>query len=241
MIIPVIGVDTLADYERRREELDKNIRPVCCPVCRKEKSFWRHGKYLRKVLTGGEHVQVRINRFKCCNCALVVSCIFSFLTPYLRFASSVVSKAVQGFAESDSSYAEQAAELPELTDAGVDTSLKPSPAQIFRWVDRVARKARALLFQLQKELVMRGMESVLQSFDMQYALTSKRSRSIQKKQNLQDLADFVQLARVFTVNVADALLQIHAFFLCDVESRQAIFCGRPLKLPTPHSLQSRLC
>jgi hypothetical protein len=238
MIIPVNGVDTLADYERRREYLDKNIRPVFCPACRKEKSFWRHGKYERKVFIGAENVAVHINRFKCGNCAIVVSCIFSFMVPYVRYASNVVSKAIQNFSEVETSYVEQAS---EVTDLGEDAVAKPSPTQIFRWVDRVARKAESLLFQLQKEFVMRNAEDLFNGFVAQRAPNQKKARSEQKKKLLQDLAEFVQMAHLFTANGADALLQIHAFFLCDVESLQAIFCGRPLKLPTPHSLQSVLC
>ena len=95
MIIPVSGVESLADYERRREYLDKNIRPTVCPACSKKNRFWRHGKYVRKVLDGSKSTLVHINRFKCGSCSLVVSLVFAFLVPYARFCAAVISKAVQ--------------------------------------------------------------------------------------------------------------------------------------------------
>jgi hypothetical protein len=237
MIIPVNGVDTLADYEARREDLDKNFRPVTCPTCQKENTFWRHGKYSRKVFVGAEFVVVRINRFKCGDCALVVSCVFSFIVPYVRFAASTVSRAVQKFSDEESSYAELASEVSDLT---TDVPPKPSSTQIFRWVHRLARRSKSLLFHLQKELVMRSSADLLRNFIPREAPNEKHARSEHKRQLLRELAELAQMLRLFTQNTVDTIYTMHAFFLCEVESLQSIFSGRQLRLQTTHSMQSRL-
>jgi hypothetical protein len=231
MIIPVSGVESLADYERRREYLDKNIRPVVCPGCRKENRFWRHGKYARKVMEGSKCTLVHINRFKCGSCSLVVSLVFSFLVPYARFCAAVISKAVQNFSEIESSYTQQASDLADLS---TDAPPRPSAAQIFKWVARLAEKSQSLLFQLQKEIVMRN---ATQLFDEACGCVSpnrKAARTDYKKQLLLHLSEFVQLSRIFTQNIPEGFHRIHAFFLSEVESLQAIFCGRSLRLPTTH-------
>src|ERR1700730_12427474 len=138
MIIPVNGVNTLADYIRRKEYLDKELRPLFCPSCKREKTFWRHGGYERRVLMGVEDVAVRINRFRCGKCGLVASCIFSFMGPYLRFASGVVAQGIQSYGEVEISYVKLAS---ELTDLQSDSPAKPCSTQVFRWVERLARSA----------------------------------------------------------------------------------------------------
>ncbi len=236
MIIPVSGVDTLADYVARKESLDK-FRPNVCPGCKREKSFWRHGNYRRFVFDGYENVAVRINRFRCSNCSLVVSCMFSFMTPYVRFASTVICKAIENFSKFDMSYLEQAS---ELTDIEADSPPKPSSTQIFRWVDLVSRKAESLLFNLQKALLMRNSAMLLLDFVSGATPNEDKARRDEKKIRLRQLGEFVQMAAFVLPNNSDALFQIHASFFCDVESLQAIFCGRPLTLPTAHNLQPRL-
>jgi hypothetical protein len=236
MIIPVSGVDTLADYVARKESLDK-FRPNICPSCKREKSFWRHGKYRRFVFDGSENVAVRINRFRCSNCALVVSCLFSFMTPYARFASALICKAIENFSSFDMTYSEQASEL-----ANIESELppKPSSTQIFRWVDLVSKKAESLLFNLQKSLLMRGAANLLLEFVSRDIPNQNNARSNDKKIRLNKLGELVQMAVFAQPNQANALQRLHAYFFCDVESLQAIFCGRSLTLPTAHNLQSRL-
>ncbi len=234
MIIPVTGVNSLADYKKRKEYLKKNIRPLSCPGCGGENTFWRHGCYHRKVFSINESIDVVINRFKCRACGIVVSCLFEFLTPYLQFTSSVVADSIQGYAEKETSYAEQAAELSDLQS---EAPPKPSQTQIFRWVERLARQSALLLFQLQKELVMRNLVELVQDIRVSGAHNSAKARTETKKLELRRLSDFLEMALSFCKNKASALLEMHAFFLRKVESFQSIFCGRKLQLPTPHSMK----
>lgn len=233
MIIPISGVNTLADYILRKETLDK-FRPDICPGCKKERTFWRHGNYKRFVFDGFENVLVRINRFRCSNCALVVSCIFSFMTPYVRFASRVICMALENFSQLEMSYSEQAI---ELTNIDSESPPKPSSSQIFRWVDLMSRRSESLLFNLQKHFLMRGLAYRLFDFLGCEIANQHRARTEDKRTKLQKLGELLQMARLMWSEEPDALYQMHASFFCHVESLQALFCARPLKLPTTHNLQ----
>lgn len=233
MIIPVTGVDTLADYLKRKESLDK-FRPDICPGCKKARTFWRHGTYKRSVFDGLENVLVCINRFRCSNCALVVSCIFSFMTPYVRFASRLICEAVENFSKFEMSYSEQAI---ELTNIDSESPPKPSSSQIFRWVDLMSRRSESLLFNLQKHILMRGLACRLFDFVGCEIANQRKARAEDKKTRLRKLGELFQMARLMWSEQSSILYQLHACFFCHVESLQAIFCARPLKLPTTHNLQ----
>lgn len=234
MILPVNTVDTLEDYERRREYLDKKVRPLVCPDCEKRHTFWRHGGYFRTVFEREKTVKVRINRFLCGQCGLVVSCIYSFLAPYLRFTSRIVAEATQNYAEVAISYIEQAA---DLTDLESEIPAKPSGTQVFRWIAQVAQSAEWLLFQLQKELVLRGKSDSLDGLTSVNSPNEKKAKTSEKRCALKRLSEFAQIARLATASGAAALHKTHALFLGNVESLQAIFTRRQLRLPTPHKVQ----
>src|SRR5271156_4431702 len=66
-------------------------RPSRCPreTCNRRDCFWRHTGYYRQVKEEDESVSVRIQRFMCRYCGLVISCLFSFLVPYRQGSARV--------------------------------------------------------------------------------------------------------------------------------------------------------
>lgn len=232
MIIPVFGLNSVEEYLERREEIDKKIRPTFCPGCKARSSFWRHGRYARKVLTEQSTFVVQINRFRCRNCHLTVSCIFSFLVPYSHFSLKTIAKAVQYSVDVGGTYLQQSTELSELSD---NQSLKPSANQIFKWVNLLAKKSAHLHFHLQKEQLMRNIDVHLNSSLGSSTSLKVKTRSADKDGKLKELTLFVRSACSFFNDASAAIEKVHAFFFCKVEALQAFFCERALKLPTPHS------
>ena len=234
MIIPVVGTGSLKAYADEQENLVNECRPKVCPECLCERAFWIHGSYLRTAHDGGERFTIKVYRFKCSWCGIPVSCVPACLTPYAQFAPSVISQAIEDLADKDVQYAQESAEL-----TAIDSTEPPEPSssQVFRWVAAVARKSPQLLFQLQKEFVMRGRSDDLLQPNCMACPAAKRARSATKAHLLNQMSEFVSLCRSLTGKI-DAVLETHAFFLSSVESLQAIFCGRKLALPTTHSMQS---
>lgn len=234
MIIPVIGVETLAEYEKQKDNLDQLTRPRQCPKCACERTFWKHGTYLRKVFDGEKDNDVRISRYICSNCTLVVSCLFSFIIPYVRTSPDLVAEAVEQYSEIETSYGRLAS---ELTDLNSESSPKPSQTQVFRWVAFAAERADALCQAFQREFVMRGRTSVLADFPLATCPNAEKAKSNKKKSRLEKLRELLELARFWTQKTTKALQFTHAFFFSSVETLQAIFCRRKIKLPTPHNVK----
>lgn len=234
MIIPVFGIETLADYEQWSKS-SSDCRPEKCPGCGKMRVFWKHGSYVRKVLETTRQVDVVINRFKCKHCGLVVSCLFAFLIPYRRFAAHVVANSVESYMETNASYRQVAGEMSDLYD---DQPPKPSHSQIFHAVNALQNKISALLFQLQKELVMRGRDGSLPA--TLPGLWTKATRKADKQGRLAQVLEFNQLVRIANNTTCGALRFAHAFFFSSVESLQSIFSRREVRLPTPHSVKHLL-
>ncbi len=234
MIILVSGVDSLDDYFHRKEYLDSELRPSCCPNCSNVDSFWRHGKYRRKVQLLDSEVMIDIRRFKCRVCSKVASCLFPFLVPYLHFAANVIAQAVEGFIAQENSYLEYAAEVSDLKHS----ALKPVASCIFKWVDQFSRAAKHVLFQLQKEFVLRGTIEMLALPTCAEPLSFSAARSPEKRARLQEIVKLRHMAAFTFDNKADLFLRLQSFFLGDVEYRKEIFSKRSLILSTPHNWKS---
>lgn len=71
------------------EEHEKNVRPpIQCPHCRKFKTLWALGYYIRNLSrlgSGALHLSIR--RFRCCVCRKTVSILPAFAQPY-RFVQN---------------------------------------------------------------------------------------------------------------------------------------------------------
>jgi hypothetical protein len=232
LIIPVFGLNSIEEYLQHSEEVDKKVRPHFCPRCKRKSSFWRHGKYSRKVQTERASFEIRINRFKCRDCGLVVSCVYSFLIPYAHYSLKTVATAVENFLEFGGTYSQQAA---ELSDLAADKQFKPSATQIFKWVALLVSRSEQLHFQLQKEQLMRNANANFDSLPALTQPTKVSTRSAAKGARLKWLKSFSQNLSLFFGGCQLVFEVAHAFFFCKVESLQAFFCARALRLPTPQS------
>jgi ribosomal protein S27AE len=114
MIIPVNGVDSLEEYLKKKNEGLLETRPKACPACWRAQSFWVHGSYVRRVLDCSGETDVKIDRYLCGGCGLVVSCVFTCLAPYVRFSPSIIARGIQEFSEEETTYCEEATELSDI-------------------------------------------------------------------------------------------------------------------------------
>lgn len=235
MIIPVIGIHSLLEYEQWNIPAS-GCRPRKCPSCGAQGSFWNHGKYARKIVEGAKVAEVNVYRYICKSCGIVVSCPFSFIVPYKRFSACTIADAMERYVLSATAYRQVACEMSDLNS---DLPPRPSHSQIFSWLASLLLKTAVLLFQLQKEVLLRGRQNMLKPHALDLP---KRTRTLHKQALILQLVEFIDMLSSLdaTTDGAASLFQAHAFFLSEVESLQSIFCGRPLRLPTPHSIEHML-
>jgi len=231
MIIPVIGLATLAEYLKVKDEIEVP-RPVHCPRCKESGTFWKHDCFERQAVEGELRATIRVQRFLCRVCGLAVSRLFAFLVPYRQFTAAMVAKACEVYACEETTYRQEAEDLSVLNSEGTP---KPSHAQVFRWVNCLARRSEHLLFLSQKEMVMQGNLEKL-DVTLHDCPNAYKAQSLEKAKALNGTGELMQLAK-FALRVSNPLLQLHAHFLRAVESWQAIFSERPLKLSNPQTMK----
>jgi hypothetical protein len=231
MIIPVFAPSTLVEYLKLRDEIEVS-RPALCPECEASETFWRHGFFERQAVEGELSVKVRIQRFLCHACGLAVSCLFAFLVPYRQFTATIVAKAVEDYASEETTYRREAGELSALNSEGTP---KPSHAQVFRFVDCLARKSEHLLFQLQKELVMQGNLEKLEMTGQGQCPNAYKAQSLDKAKSLNYTSELMQLAGI-AFAMGNPMAELQAHFFKAVESWQAVFSVRALKLSNPQTM-----
>ncbi len=232
MIIPVFIVSTLAEYLKVKDEINVP-RPEICPKCRESNTFWRHDYFERQAIEGELNSKVKIQRFLCRACGLAVSCLFTFLVPYRRFTAAVVSRACQDYAFKETTYRQEAEELSVLNS---EATPKPSHAQVFRFVDCLARKSEHLLFHLQKELVMQGKLEKLAIAGSSNCPNAYKTQSREKAKALNHVCELVQYAGL-AFAASNQMAELHAHFLQAVESWQVIFSLRALRLSNPQTMK----
>lgn len=232
MIIPVFGLATLAEYLKVKDQIEVP-RPVQCPGCKESGTFWKHDFFERQAIEGEVRALVRIQRFLCRACGLAVSCLFAFLVPYRQFTAAMVAKACEVYACEETTYREEAEELSVLNS---EDPPEPSHAQVFRWVNCLAQKSEQLLYQLQKEFVMRGDVEKLEIAVLDNCPNACKAQSLEKAKVLNQACELVHCTRLaFAVN--NPLAELHAHFLKAVESLQAAFSGREPKLSNPQTMK----
>ncbi|HEY9791151.1 MAG TPA: DUF6431 domain-containing protein [Candidatus Obscuribacterales bacterium] len=229
MILPVFKPATLAEYIK--SGAPEVPRPLICPVCGARKRFWRHDHFERQAFERELSATVRIERFLCSNCGLTVSCVFAFLVPYKQATAAVVAQAALDYGLSKRTYREEAEDLSKLES---DAPPKPSHSQVFRWVRSICQKSEQLLLQVQKEAVMVGRAESLQGLLGVICPNAVKAHTIEKARSLNRLAELIQLTALI---VAGGLLELQTHFLGQVESLQAIFCDRFIRLFTPQKVK----
>lgn len=230
MIIPVVGPGSLDEY--LKSGAPAAGRPSECPKCEAKETFWRHDCFERQAMDGNLSVRIKIQRYLCCACGLVVSCLFTFLIPYRQATACLVAQAVSDYSTTERTYRQEAGELCSL-DA--DSPPRPSHSQVFRWVNAMTEKVGQLLLQMQKELVMRGHTNEVQDQISKSCPNAKKAHTTRKATLLNELAEFVQLGWLLVGE--RGLSALHAHFLSQVESLQAIFSEHHLRLANPQKMR----
>jgi hypothetical protein len=206
--------------------------PSTCARCGRSSSFVGHGGYWRRVIEGQRVAQVKVPRFRCRDCTLVVSILFGFLLPYRRFSVRAVAAGLDGYATEEGSYRHRAYELscllpeqPEQTDeltADDDVPVRPAGSQIFRWVNAVASAAERLLQQLQKELLLNGKPVEPLATECPNAT---RAHSAGKQVALNRLAVALSFGRRLVAAEVEVARRLHAYFLSAAESCPIFLMG----------------
>ena len=146
MIVVWIAMNCLSEYLKLKEEgrLERPDRPERCleRQCRQRKSYWRHGSYERTVVEASLAGKIIVERFKCKACGKTVSVLPLFVVPRRRFSGPVMAERVEGYCiAKNTSYRREANGPPKEPCT--------SPAQLWRWVELLARRAKELLIDVQ--------------------------------------------------------------------------------------------
>lgn len=233
MSIHFLEARTPSEYESNLERAKQ--KPGICTKCGTAESMWCHGSYLRVVIEASVKVELRIYRFKCKirECAEVVTRLPSCLVPYRRYSAATIAAATESCICTDRTYLQQAEEV-----SGLDADKpRPSSSQIFRWLATIASRVESLLLSTQREIVMRDCTLTLSAVPISCP-NSVAAKTQKKRKQLQQLAEFLDLAKSLVHDKEQRLSKIRAFFLTESESIREIFSGRRLRLPTPHNMQS---
>jgi uncharacterized protein DUF6431 len=224
MIIICFLFQSLAEYLVKGKELEV-VRPDTClrQSCQQKYCFWKHTAYSRHVQDGAEPVSIKIQRFKCRYCNLVISCLFSFLVPYRRYSAKVVADSIETYAT-----APAVAPLESYRKIAKDRS--STRMSVFRWTDFMGTKSKAIHAQVQKEFMLSGQPWQMLSAVPEHPTSpsSRRAKSEEKKEKLNRLFGLVEISKVFLGSVTCVLEQLHAHFLKNIESRQLILTGRKI-------------
>jgi hypothetical protein len=222
MIIHVSDFNSLGDYIAAGSKHEVE-RPKDCASCGNSACFWKHSTYNRIACEGELTAEVKVQRFICKYCSLVISCLFNFLVAYRRYTASLIGQCIEAYGAKPNSYREVAGNL--CGDIGVRSS-------IFRWTNLLSAKASQLLLLVQKECILSGRSwQELAAVTEQVDCPNKwKAKSEEKGEQLNKLAQLIDMSQLL---VADGLEKLHAHFLKKVESPQLIFSGSKIKI-RPH-------
>lgn len=225
MIIIEFAFKSLAEYLVNESGYEVD-RPNAClsQACRRRDCFWKHTAYRRFVYDGDEPVSIKIPRFKCRYCDLVVSFLFSFLVPYRRHSARIVADSIE-------TYATAPATMPLKSYRNIADNQGGSRMSVFRWTDFLATKSPGLHRQVQKEFMLSGQpwQQLSAVPEQGTSPSSSRALSAGKVERLNELFRFIEISKLLLQSAENVLLELHAYLFKNIESRQLMLTGRKLK------------
>jgi hypothetical protein len=223
MMIHVSGLNLLKDYVEASGKYEVE-RPKTCASCGKSDCFWKHSTYSRMACEGELTAKVKVQRFICKYCSLVISCLFSFLVAYRRYTASLIGQCIEAYGAKPNSYRKVAGNL--CGDIGLRSS-------IFRWTNLLSAKASQLLLLVQKECMLMGRtwQELATVTEQGNCPNAWKAKSEQKGDQLNKLRQLIDMSWLL---VLSGLENLHAHFLKMVESPQLIFSGSKIKI-WPHT------
>lgn len=113
--IPAKNCSSVVDFWNRGGKVEVP-RPGQClnAICLLPAPLRRNGSYLRQVIYWGVVFTVMIARFRCRKCGGTISCPYSWLVPYRRFAAELIAGAIEAYAETKVTYRATSTEFSDL-------------------------------------------------------------------------------------------------------------------------------
>jgi hypothetical protein len=223
MILHVSDLNSLEGYVAAGGKYEVE-RPKSCVSCGKSDCFWKHSTYNRTACEGELTAEVRIQRFICKYCSLVISCLFSFLVAYRRYTASLIGQCIEAYGAKPNSYRKVAGNL--CGDIGLRSS-------VFRWTNLLSGRASQLLLLVQKECMLMGCtwQELATVTEQGNCPNAWKAKSEKKGEQLNKLRQLIDMSRLL---ILSGLENLHAYFLKMVESPQLIFSGSEIKI-RPHT------
>lgn len=207
-------------------------RPGVCPACQAEHSFWIKGYYFRWAVEGDLIEVIPVPRYICRWCAEVVSILFAFLVPYRQFTLESLSKGVQDYILTKTSYRKVASEIGN-NDESIQ---RPNHTQVWSWVRLIAKS-----FLQKSEIVMQracmsaGMEDKLAAVGEHWCLNSIRAQSMQKARALNGASRGLALVALLLQTKQNLVEALQSYFIEFVQTPSSILTGRGITLSSPQS------
>lgn len=231
MIVTVSGPASLAEYVDAGGSVSVP-RPGKCEECASRK-IWRHTGYSRMACdSDGRRESVWIERFRCGECGLVMSCLFEFLIPYVRYTLQVVAAWI-------SQYIETAGMTYEILGWSGNGDEKTNA---FRKVGLFSSLVEELMGSVQTEAMLNRPENVEMRRAESECPNSHRAHSAEKSAALNNAATLIAWCRELmqcAQSAGDEILHsLHCYFMTTAESSRSILSGRKrLGLSNQQSLQ----
>lgn len=233
MIVTVRGPASLSEYLNLSEPPQVE-RPAQCPkgCCR---PMWNHTGYERTAEDkNGSRGVVKIPRFRCGLCGLIVSCLFDFLVPYVIYTVAAIAAWVAAYTEELTTYDRVA------WDVGAPETPRPT---IFRRIAGCVNRAKEVADELQSECMLAGAEKAESHTLAVVCPNSWKAWSAKKRANLDRVAALLVRARFVMrqppVTGAEILGVLHGYFMTTAEELTTIFFRR--KDMTLSNQQSMRC
>lgn len=224
----------------------------------------RNGSYTRQVLEGIMQLLVLIYRFRCRTCGKTVSRPYSFLVPYRRFTAKLISQGVETYGTKATSYKKESDDLavydtkyddsknedvvPQLENTSISRDgCHPAKSTVFSWVDFVCKRIVRTLQQMEKELVLRGLdlqhllpESIFVNKNAFKAGDPKYPRQAQKPDQLNKLTYGIATAGALLERTDWTIEKLRAYFLSGAERCWDLLSDVSMVLPITHTSERRL-
>lgn len=225
MIVAIKGFKGLTDLLAAVKESGFDApRPSRCPgpkQCRCR--LWRHTAYKRTAIDEtGNAAEVTIQRYRCPACRLTLSCLFDFVIPYGQFTVQAVIRYVECYLRKWRTYEELA--------WSADGERCASKSSTFRWVDRLADRARKLGAAVQLEAVLSRPENAEMELEPVQCPNAIKVKKVGKAGGLNEGAECILLTErlVIVPLFADdsPLMTLQRYFLTAAETVWSIMTGR---------------
>jgi hypothetical protein len=219
MILTVSGPASLAEYVNVQDRLVVE-RPGKCPGCASRR-VWRHTGYKRAAKEiDGTATPVVIQRFRCAECWMVLSCLFVFLIPYAQYTTQAVADWVGRYVEKPGTTYEE---------LGWNGSANQK-STTFRKVATLCSGAEELVNEVQTEAMLNRAEHVVMERRQTKCPNAGRARTARKRNQLDNSAMLLAFCRGVMrsarLSGQEILVELNRYFRVSAEQLRSMLSGR---------------